>query len=260
MDTTQVRSPDLILKLTILTSPGVPGPSLISPTTNNSARFPTPARSPAPPTVSKPDYSPFSAFGSSHPTSQSTTPQPSLFQQQQAMQAQKYTAASTKQPPPSDPFAALASPTTSTAPAKPKSMFDFASHTPVSAPAQAPAPADDDDWAFSSALPDGLPSSNTILVSETQLSISLHAAREPLTPSVITMSITFSSKSDEPISELTFAAAVTKVYPFYLSSFVFEMKRKTHLTRSETGLHTQTPAPNRASPRAARSRGREAGY
>ena len=87
-------------------------------------------------------------------------------------------------------------------------MFDFANHQPAAATALA---ADDDEWAFSSALPESLPSSNTISVSETSLSISLHAAREPQTPSVITMSLTFSNKTDQPISELTFMAAVTKV-------------------------------------------------
>lgn len=191
----------------------LPGPALISSTTeHNSARGPTPTRSPAPPpAISKPDYSSFSAFGSSHSISQSTTPQPSLFQQQQAMQAQRQAAAVKQQP--TDPFAALSSPIRQSTPQQPApSMFDFAS---LKAPAPAPA-ADDDEWAFSSALPEGLPSANTILVSETSLSISLHAAREPQTPSIITMSITFSSKSDQPISELTFAAAVTKGYSLKL--------------------------------------------
>jgi len=88
-------------------------------------------------------------------------------------------------------------------------MFDFANPKP---PAAAPAPAaDDDDWAFSSALPDSQPSSNTFSVSETQLGISLHATREPTNPSVITMNLRFSSNADQPISELTFMAAVTKV-------------------------------------------------
>ena len=88
-------------------------------------------------------------------------------------------------------------------------MFDFANPKP---PAAAPAPAaDDDEWAFSSALPESQPSSNTLSVSETQLSISLHATREPANPSVITMNLKFSSNADQPISELTFMAAVTKV-------------------------------------------------
>lgn len=114
-------------------------------------------------------------------------------------------------------------------------MFDFANHQP---PAARPAPAaDDDEWAFSSALPEGLPSSNSISVSETSLSISLHATREPQTPSVITMSLTFSSKTDQPISELTFMAAVTKVsVPLAGSDFQ---------SLTIIGLLAQTPATKR---------------
>ena len=88
-------------------------------------------------------------------------------------------------------------------------MFDFANPKPTSA---APAPAaDDDEWAFSSALPESQPSSNVLSVSETQLGIVLHATREATNPSVITMNLKFSSNADQPISELTFMAAVTKV-------------------------------------------------
>jgi ADP-ribosylation factor-binding protein GGA len=191
----------------------LPGPALISSTTeHNSARGPTPTRSPAPPVaLSRPDYSSFSAFGSSHPVSKPTTPQPSLFQQQQAQQAQRQAAPIQQPAPPTDPFAALSSPISQST-AQP-SMFDFANR-PAPVPAPAPAPvADDDEWAFSSALPEGPPSSNTIIVNESDLSISLHATREAHSPSIITMSITFSSRCDQPISELTFAAAVTKVWP-----------------------------------------------
>jgi hypothetical protein len=191
----------------------LPGPALISSTSeHNSARGPIPTRSPAPPQpISKPDYSAFSAFGSSHPVSQSTTPQPSLFQQQQALQTQKQ-AAPPRQPV-VDPFAALSSPIRTSTPQQAKpSIFDFASH-------QAPAPApvsnaddDDDDWAFSSALPEsGLPSEKDILILQSKLKILLSASRDPQNPSVITMRIIFSSETDQPISELTFAAAVTKV-------------------------------------------------
>ncbi|KAH6721533.1 VHS domain-containing protein [Leptodontidium sp. 2 PMI_412] len=189
----------------------LPGPALISSTVEHStARGPTPTRSPAPPQPPvKPDYSSFSAFGSSNANSKPTTPQPSLFQQQQALQQHKFQQAQTSSPqPPADPFAALASPRQATPQQSTTSMFDFGNQAAPTAPAAA----DDDEWAFSSALPEGLPPANTIQVSETALSISIHAAREPQTPSVITMSITFSSKSDQPISELTFMAAVTKGY------------------------------------------------
>lgn len=185
---------------------GMPGPALLSPTSeHNTTRGPTPTQSPA---QAKPDYSSFSAFGSA--PSKPATPQPSLFQQQQALQQQRATQQpniSNPQPPPTDPFAALTSPRHATPQQASPSMFDFASHQ---APAAAPAP-DDDEWAFASALPEGPPASNSIQVSETGLSISLHVTREPQSPSVVTMSLTFSSNSDQPISELTFMAAVTKV-------------------------------------------------
>ncbi|KAG9232142.1 VHS domain-containing protein [Amylocarpus encephaloides] len=198
----------------------IPRPALISTATDNStAKRPTPTRSPAPqssgPTLVKPDYSSFSAFGSpSQPASQSTTPQPSLFQQQAAM-------AKPQPPPPTaDPFAALASPVRASTPQQPqKSIFDFAplqAPKPATAPDMAAPAADDDEWAFSSALPEGLPATNTVAVSNTALAISLHASREAQSPAIIILAITFSSQSDQPISELTFMAAVTKGYSLKL--------------------------------------------
>ncbi|KAE9369867.1 VHS-domain-containing protein [Stipitochalara longipes BDJ] len=196
----------------------LPGPALISSTTeHSSARGPTPTRSPAPPQAPaqpKPNYSLFSAFGS--PAPQSTTPQPSLFQQQQAQQ-QPTLAKQQQHAPALDPFAALASPVRQSTPQQSQpthSIFDFGNHQPP--PAASAAAADDDEWAFSSALPEGLPSENTIAVSETALGISLHATREATTPAVITLSLSFSSKTDQPISDLEFAVAVTKKYALKL--------------------------------------------
>ncbi|KAK6582524.1 hypothetical protein PZA11_004932 [Diplocarpon coronariae] len=192
----------------------LPSPSLLSSTSEHStARGPTPSRSPAPPPAqATPDYSSFSAFASSNATSKATTPQPSLYQQPAAL----HQAQVTRPLPQADPFAALASPRPAASPASP-SIFDFGpSHAATPAPAAAAPAADDDEWAFSSALPEGLPSSNTIQVSETALGISLHAAREAQTPTVITMSISYSNHSDQALSELTFMAAVTKGYSLRL--------------------------------------------
>lgn len=176
---------------------------------HSSARGPTPTRSPAPPTQvpSKPDYTAFSAFGSSQPISQSTTPQPGTFQKQQPP------ASANPQVPAADPFAAIQSAVKQATPQQAqKSMFDFATPPP---PANNSAPTtsagDDDEWAFSSALPEGPPSSNTVSVSDTSLKIALHATREQATPDAIAMSLSFSNNTDQPISELTFMAAVTKV-------------------------------------------------
>jgi ADP-ribosylation factor-binding protein GGA len=179
-------------------------------TENSTARSQPQTFSPPPqqPAAIKPDYSAFSAFGSpSHPASKSTTPQPSLYQQQAALANKPQPA-----PPTSNPFAALTSPVraSSSQQAAP-SMFDFAAlQTSKVGPAPLPA-ADDDEWAFSSALPEGLPSSNTIVVSKTSLNIDMTVSRESQTPSIINLSMTFSNQSDLPISELMFMAAVTKV-------------------------------------------------
>ena len=199
------------MKCRVLTALDIPGPALISSTTEHStARGPTPSRSPAPSQIpTKPDYSSFSAFNHANTPQHSTTPQPSLFQQQQAAAAAR---TQTVQTPPVDPFAALSSPMRQATPQQHQpSMFDFANSRSPAAPL-APA-ADDDDWAFSSALPESQPSSNTLSVSETNLGISLTATREPADPSVITMSLKFSSNVDQPIADLEFMAAVTKVCP-----------------------------------------------
>lgn len=194
----------------------MPGPALISSTSQHStARGPTPTRSPAPPIESsKPNYSAFASFGISQPTSQTTTSQPSLFQQQQQQQA----AARAPHQPASDPFAALATPPRQSTPQQNQSsvsasIFDFAKAAPP-ATAISPAPAnDDDEWSFSSALPEsnGLPSSNSITITDSTISISLHATRKSPSDPIITMNVKFSNKVAQLITELTFQVAVTRV-------------------------------------------------
>ena len=90
-------------------------------------------------------------------------------------------------------------------------MFDFASPKPAINNAPVAPAADEDEWAFSSALPDAPPSSNTITVSETSLGIALRAEREPATPTVLKLSITYSNRTDQPITQMEFLAAVSKV-------------------------------------------------
>lgn len=165
----------------------------------------------------KPDYSAFSAFsGISQPASARNTPPPSIFQQQQI-------APKPPQQPISDPFAALSSPLRQSAPHFPpapqaasSNLFDFGS--PASTPAAASvtpvaAPVDDDDWAFSSALPESndSPLSNNITVNDTSVYILLHASRQSPSDPVINLSVKFSSRVPQPITELTFQVAVTKV-------------------------------------------------
>jgi ADP-ribosylation factor-binding protein GGA len=147
-----------------------------------------------------------------------------LFQQQQSQQQAAF-AKQQQYAPAQDPFAALASPLRQSTPQQIQpshSIFDFGE--------PAAAPADDDEWAFSSALPEDLPSESTITVSETALGISLHAAREATAPAIIKLSLSFSSKTDQPISELEFAVAVTKVGSTPISS-----QNLSNLTFSDTG-------------------------
>jgi len=197
----------------------MPGPALISSTSQHStARGPTPSRSPAPPAESsKPNYSAFSGFGISQAIPQTTTSQPSLFQQQQQEQQQQAAATAPHQPT-SDPFAALATPPRQSTPQQnqasvSKSIFDFAKAAPP-ATTIPPAPAnDDDEWSFSSALPEsnGLPSSKSITITDTTINISLHATRKSPSDPIITLNVKFSSKVAQLITELTFQVAVTKV-------------------------------------------------
>jgi ADP-ribosylation factor-binding protein GGA len=105
--------------------------------------------------------------------------------------------------PASDPFAALASPQFGSKPATPK----------PSAPAPAAAN-DDDEWSFSSALPleaPSLPKDHSAIVKDGQLRIDLKAVRSPQGPNAVALSFAFSNNTPQPISELHFEVAVTKV-------------------------------------------------
>ncbi|SZF03518.1 unnamed protein product [Blumeria hordei] len=151
-----------------------------------------------------PDYSSFSAFGSSHAPSRSSTPQLALFQQ--PLPDAKVLTPYTRN-------IALTSPQSTPLPMTP-SMFDFAQRETIQK--SSVATADDEEWAFSSALPEGPPSSATIQISQKTLGISLHATRLSSSPGEITMSLSFSNTGNEVISELTFMAAVTKGYQLKL--------------------------------------------
>lgn len=203
----------------------IPGPSLLSSTVEqSSAKAPTPSRTPQPqqPIPMKPNYDVFASFAKSRPVSQTTTPVPQILQQPQH---------APPPPQPSDPFAALSSssgiprqgsPFTQPPHNKPStSMFDFASST--SQPAQRTAShipvaqnsngaSADDDWNFSSALPeDSLPSSNSLTVSSKEVQISFDISRRKTDDTIIDILAKFTNKSANPITEYTFQVAVTKV-------------------------------------------------
>lgn len=200
----------------------MPGPSLLSSSTQqNTARAPSPNPTVQPqqgPVHTKPNYDPFSTIANSLTSSRATTPGPT-FPSQQSAQPSK----------PADPFASLSSPPAQPSPSlnalrsqpastPPPSLFGF---EPPSQQSQIPqqmngAPAED-EWNFSSALPDegaGLPSVNDIGIQGSHVSISFKISRRPSSDSVIQIAASFSNKTAKLVTEYTFQVAVTKVPPY----------------------------------------------
>lgn len=191
--TQEPRSPNLI---------DVPGPSLLSSVTQSST-----AQGPAAASTSTPDpFSSFNAFNSAPSTSKNNTPQPPNYQSS-AFAAPAQAA---------DPFAALSSSNFGTGfPGNSKPA------TPAPKPAAAPAaPAsqanDDDEWNFASALPTdtpALPREHRAVVNNTSLKVDMLANRTTATSNSINLLFAFSNNTAQPISELHFQLAVTKVSP-----------------------------------------------
>ncbi|MCJ1449055.1 MAG: hypothetical protein MMC23_009574 [Stictis urceolatum] len=191
-------------------SADVPGPSLLSSATlQNTPKMPNQSSLPQPPAgvaaAAHPSYDAFGAFSSAGSSSKSATPVPS------AAQAPK--------PPQADPFSILANPGKSqaSAPTPSGSIFDFAGPQQLAvtkAPNGAPA---DDDWNFSSALPEETqPLANTIVVSDKAVRIIFNASRREA-GDIVDILAKFSNKASTPISELTFQVAITKAYSLKLT-------------------------------------------
>lgn len=163
------------------------------------------AQAPAASTSTPDPFSSFNAFNSAPSTSKNNTPQPPNYQQS-AFAAPARAA---------DPFAALAS-------ANFGAGFPNASKSatpapaPAAAPAAAPAPQanDDDEWNFASALPadaPALPREHRAVVNNTSLKIDMLANRTTGSSNSISLLFAFSNNTAQPISELHFQLAVTKV-------------------------------------------------
>jgi len=148
---------------------------------------------PTPPPPLSGFSSSFSAYASAPSASQSGTPQPNY---------QSSAFAPPPKPTP-DPFASLNSHVISKPAAQP------------SGPGGGSFPAnDDDEWSFSSALPPevpALPREHNIIVSNEAIKIELLAHRSTSTPNAITVLFSFTNNTAQPISELHFQTAVTKV-------------------------------------------------
>ena len=218
-------------KYTDLVHKDVPGPSLLSSTTqDSSAKASAPAAAPQSqqaPLPAKPNYDPFRFATNSHPSSRSSTPAPpTLLQAQQATRPSQSS---------SDPFAALSSAASRTAsplpnlkpsqkltPSPSASLFDFASPKPA-LPQNQPArisqeatngTSTDDDWDFTSALPDDgteLPVRKNLTVSNTSVKMDCHVERPETSDSTISISASFSNNTPSLITEYTLQVAVTKV-------------------------------------------------
>ncbi|KAL8893629.1 MAG: hypothetical protein Q9192_005082 [Flavoplaca navasiana] len=195
----------------------VPGPSLLSSSTQQSSAKPS---SPAPPPQyqqapfsSRPNYDPFASITNSHPTSRSNTPG---FSQTQAQSTSL------------DPFASLASkPPQQPSPAPSPSMFNFASpkiSTPATTvPSQQSNGAStvtEDDWNFASALPadnTSLPSSNEMIVLKTSVTVAFKISRSDRPEAPISILASYSNNTSSLITEYTFQVAVTKTYTLQLT-------------------------------------------
>ncbi|KAI7308281.1 hypothetical protein KC315_g13408, partial [Hortaea werneckii] len=183
----------------------------------------------AQPQAPKANYDPFSSLSASNsrPTSMSSTPIPSAAQQQQAAAAKK----------PADPFAALAStprsgspfqfqqstssakspapPATSQAPQASGGGMDLLGMGDSTAPAQPQqqqqTAGGDDEWTFSSALPD---QPHEIAVTNSSIRTVFNVKRDNDTE--IQLQSKISNNTSQPITDLTFQLAVTKGYTLAL--------------------------------------------
>ena len=182
----------------------VPGPALLSSTIQqSSAKSSSPAPQiqhpqPGPP---KPNYDAFAAFSQSQPSSQSTTPAPSLIQQTQQQAA--------KPLPASDPFDILSNPGQVPADLSNKLASE---NKPTTTQSTANGSGLEDDWNFSSALPeDSLPANSQITVSQKEVAIVFEVSRRQGDETIIDILAKFSNRTPNPIAEYEFQVAVTKV-------------------------------------------------
>jgi ADP-ribosylation factor-binding protein GGA len=198
----------------------LPGPPLLSSTLqHSSAKPPTPSISPTPqasvrppqPQPAKPDYTPFPSLSGSRPPSSRDTGATSQFQQH-STQSQSNTA----------PFPLFSSPAQRQAspfqlfqqhpqnPTPPSSLLDL-TQQPQSQPTTS---ADAEEWTFSSSLPVTNtipPSSNEITVTNSTVHVLFEVTRPPTSETAILIRARFSNITPQPISDLTFQVAVTKV-------------------------------------------------
>ena len=187
----------------------VPGPALLSSVMQqSSAKSPITATTKQPQSgLPPPNYDAFTAFNT---PAQSRPTQPSLLQQKTKQPQQQIPSQFS-----SDPFSILNIP----GKAVPNPLYNPASQqkqsTNITKATNGASPMDD-DWNFSSALPDDMPSKSAIIVSQKGIGITFQVSRRAANDTIIDILATFSNRSSNPITELTFQVAVTKVRLFLL--------------------------------------------
>ncbi|KAL4760762.1 VHS domain protein [Aspergillus foveolatus] len=175
--------------------------------------------SPAPqipqnPSAFQANYDILGSLNSSQPASFSSTPAPAFHQPPV-----------TATPPPAvDPFASLVSasprnnsplPSSSASPRPPasSSLLDLAG----AGAEQKPKTTDDDEWNFTSSLPENsLPSTQRVQVLNSLLKIDFVARRHPQQQRQIHIVAYFSNTTSQPLSDLHFQVAVEKAYTLHL--------------------------------------------
>ncbi|KZF24700.1 VHS domain-containing protein [Xylona heveae TC161] len=167
---------------------------------------------PPPPQATKPNYDAFAALSSLGSSSQTATPPPALSQQPPAPQPRAA----------ADPFASLTSSSQ-----RQDSPFQFQQHTSATpsgfgfgqpaapAPVQPTSAAADDEWTFSSALPDQ-PETKEVLVLNSGLQVVLAVSRPAGQNPTLEILARFSNNSAQALSDLTFQVAVTRGYSLKL--------------------------------------------
>lgn len=173
----------------------------------------------APPPAAKSNFDLLAKFGSSQPISNSATPTPHTIAQPPAQQHR------------ADPFATLSGSSRTSSPFQFQQAFKTpASPAPAAAPAAAApssrptslianngvaAPAADDEWTFSSALP---PQQHDLTVTDSAIKTIFHVSRLAAATDYLEISSRISNNTPQVISDLTFQLAVTKVCSSFPSS------------------------------------------
>ncbi|KAF2758277.1 ADP-ribosylation factor-binding protein-like protein GGA1 [Pseudovirgaria hyperparasitica] len=209
--------------------------------TNNGAANPTSSfqQQTYQPSQSQANHGPPIGFMSNGAASQTFTASQPFFptQNQQIPTTQHVSKAS-------DPFAALTSPSTrqsspfqfhqSATPipqtANSNSLLDIDTGAALTQTQPTPAAGTDDEWTFSSALPD---TSSEIVVTSTSVNITFHVSRQ--SDDVILINSRASNNTPQPVSDFTFQLAVTKGYTLKL-----EPQSSRMLSPSQSNGITQT--------------------